>query len=42
MGPNHKGNGSERSDTARAGMSDAELDRCVPALGQDLGRVPKL
>ncbi|WP_370299211.1 hypothetical protein [Abyssibacter sp.] len=42
MGPNHKGNGSERSDTARAGMSDAELDRCVQALGQDLGRVPKL
>lgn len=42
MGTNHKGNGSQRSDTARTGMSDAELDRCVQTLGQDLGRVPKL
>lgn len=42
MGTNHKRNGSQRSVTARAGMSDAELDRCVQALGQELGRVPKL
>ena len=42
MGTNHKGNGSQRSDPAHTGMSDAELDRCVQTLGQDLGRVPKL